>query len=166
MHLDLYWQGFDHTGVRRELARQVVQAASRVAPDAGEVHLMRAAYAYQGFRDYDRARAELDLARRTLPNDPQIYVFTGSIDRRQGRWTEAIRNFERSIDLGEEGRFLVAIAGDADPAAAGPEFFTQLWNLSDHFLQPIFVSDHSAFVPKERAELAVNRIERNFAVYF
>ena len=99
VHLDLYWQGFDHTDARRELAHQTVEAAGRVAPDAGEVHLMRATYAYQGFRDYDRARAELDLARRTLPNDAQIYVFTGSIDRRQGRWTEAIRNFERMLDL-------------------------------------------------------------------
>ena len=111
VHLDLYWQGFDHTDARRELAHQTVEAASRVAPDAGEVHLMRATYAYQGFRDYDRARAELDLARRTLPNDAQIYVFTGSIDRRQGRWTEAIRNFERSIDLDPRNfRFLMETA--------------------------------------------------------
>jgi TolB-like protein/Flp pilus assembly protein TadD len=111
VHLDLYWQGFDHTDARRELAHQTLEAAARVAPDAGEVHLMRATYAYQGFRDYDRARAELDLARRTLPNDPQIYVFTGCIDRRQGRWTEAIRNFERGVDLDPRNfRFLMETA--------------------------------------------------------
>jgi eukaryotic-like serine/threonine-protein kinase len=99
VHLDLYCQGFDHTDARRELAHQVVEAAARVAPDAGEVHLMRANYVYQGFRDYDRARAELDLARRRLPNNAAIYVFTASIDRRQGRWAEAIRNFESAVDL-------------------------------------------------------------------
>jgi TolB-like protein/Tfp pilus assembly protein PilF len=99
VHLDLYWQGFDHTDARRELAHAAVETAARFAPDAGEVHLMRASYAYQGFRDYDRARAELDLARRTLPNSASLYVFTASIDRRQGRWAEAIRNFERAVDL-------------------------------------------------------------------
>ena len=98
-NLDLYWQGFDHTDARRELAHQVVEAAARVAPDAGEVHLMRASYLYQGFRDYDRARVELDLARRRLPNNAAVSVFAASIDRRQGRWAEAIRNFERAVDL-------------------------------------------------------------------
>ena len=72
---------------------------------------MRATYAYQGFRDYDRARAELDLARRTLPNDAQIYIFTGCIDRRQGRWSEAIRNLERGVDLDPRNfRFLMETA--------------------------------------------------------
>jgi TolB-like protein/class 3 adenylate cyclase/Flp pilus assembly protein TadD len=122
VHLDLYWQGFDHTDARRELARQAIQAATRFAPDAGEVHLMRATYAYQGFRDYDRARTELDLARRVLPNDAQIYVFTGSIDRRQGRWTEAIRNFERSIDLDPRNfRFLVETAFTCQALGRFPE---------------------------------------------
>jgi len=111
VHLDLYWQGFDHTEARRELAHQTIEAAGRVAPDAGEVHLMRATYAYQGFRDYDLARAELDLARRTLPNDAQIYIFTGCIDRRQGRWVEAIRNLSRGVDLDPRNfRFLVETA--------------------------------------------------------
>jgi TolB-like protein/class 3 adenylate cyclase len=108
VHLDLYWQGFDHTDERRELAHATVEKAASFAPDSGEVHLMRANYVYQGFRDYDRARAELDLARRLLPNNAQIYIFTGSIDRRQGRWTEAIRNFERGIDLDPRNfRFLM-----------------------------------------------------------
>jgi tetratricopeptide (TPR) repeat protein len=49
--------------------------------------------------DYDRARAELDLARRTLPNEPQVYFMSATIDRRQGRWSEAVRNFERAVEL-------------------------------------------------------------------
>jgi TolB-like protein/Flp pilus assembly protein TadD len=110
-HLDLYWQGFDHTDARRELAHAAVTAMARSASNAGEVHLAQANYAYQGFRDYDRARAELDLARRALPNNAPIYIFTASIDRRQGRWNEAIRNFERGIDLDPRNfRYLVETA--------------------------------------------------------
>jgi serine/threonine-protein kinase len=108
VHLDLYWQGFDHTKARRDLAQATVEKAASFAPDSGEVHLMRANYLYQGFRDYDRARAELDVARTLLPNNAQLYIFIGCIDRRQGRWTEAIRNFERGIDLDPRNfRFLV-----------------------------------------------------------
>ncbi len=99
VHLNIYWIGFDHTPARRELADTALRNATRLQPDAGEVHAARANYAYHGFRDYDRARAELDLARRTLPNNAELYWYTASIDRRQGRWSEAIRNFERAIEL-------------------------------------------------------------------
>ena len=110
-HIDLYWQGFDHTPGRLELARAAVENAARVHPDAGEVHLVKADYAYKAFRDYDRARAELDLARKTLPNSSLLYIYSAAIDRRQGRWTESIRNFERAIDLDPRNfRFLVETA--------------------------------------------------------
>jgi TolB-like protein/class 3 adenylate cyclase/Tfp pilus assembly protein PilF len=99
LHLELYWGGYDHTPARRELANAAIQNAVRLQPDAGEVHLALAWYAYQGFRDYDRARAELDLARRTLPNNADIYYVTALIDRRQGRWVEATRNLERAVEL-------------------------------------------------------------------
>jgi len=81
------------------LANVALLNATRLQPDAGEVHVARAIYAYHGFRDYDRARAELDLARSTLPNNAEIYWYTASIDRRQGQWNEAIRIFERAIEL-------------------------------------------------------------------
>jgi TolB-like protein/Tfp pilus assembly protein PilF len=99
MHLILFWGGYDHTPARRELANAAIQKAVHLQPDAGEVHLALARYAYHGFRDYDRARAELDLARRTLPNDAETYFLSAVIDRRQGRWTEATRNFERLVEL-------------------------------------------------------------------
>jgi tetratricopeptide (TPR) repeat protein len=60
---------------------------------------MQANYAYKAFRDYDRARAELELARKTLPNAAIVYVLTASIDRRQGRWSESAQNWERSVSL-------------------------------------------------------------------
>jgi TolB-like protein len=98
-HIDLYWQGFDHTPARLELARAALQKAAGFYPDAGEVHLAQADYAYKAFRDYDRARAELELARTTLPNSALVYIYTAAIDRRQGRWAESMRNWERGVDL-------------------------------------------------------------------
>ncbi|MEY2538105.1 MAG: hypothetical protein QOG67_1845 [Verrucomicrobiota bacterium] len=99
VHLALYFGGIDHSPARRELANAAVQTAARLQPGAGEVHLALAYYAYQGFRDYDRARAELELARATLPNDAVIYALTAAIDRRQARWAESIRNYDRAVEL-------------------------------------------------------------------
>jgi TolB-like protein/cytochrome c-type biogenesis protein CcmH/NrfG len=112
LQLTLYWGGYDHTAARRELANAAIQNAARLQPDAGEVHLALALYAYQGFRDYDRARAELDLARRTLPNNAEVYFVTGLIDRRQGRWSEATRNFERAVELDPRNVKILMETGD------------------------------------------------------
>ena len=95
----IFTERIDHTPARRELANAAAQAASRLQPNAGEVHLALADYAYHGFRDYKTARAELDLARSTLPNNVVIYFFTALIDRDQARWTEAMRNWDRALDL-------------------------------------------------------------------
>ena len=35
--------------------------------------MQKGVYAYHGFRDYERARTEFELARRTLPNDARLY---------------------------------------------------------------------------------------------
>jgi tetratricopeptide (TPR) repeat protein len=99
IHLSLYFEGHDHTAARRELAKVALENASRLQPDAGEVHLAAALYWYYGFREYDRARAELELARRTLPNNAKVYSLGGAIDRRQGRFSEAIRSFLRAVEL-------------------------------------------------------------------
>ena len=108
VHLSLY-QDEDHTPARLQAANAIIEKAAQLQPDAGEVHLVRADYLARGLREYDRARAELELARRTLPNDPTIYYETALTDRRQGRWAEALRNFERAIELDPRN---VAYLGD------------------------------------------------------
>ncbi len=99
VHTDLYWGAFDHTPARLELARAALQKAEAIRPDAGEVHLVKGVFAYHGYRDYDGARAEFALARRTLPNSSHLYMMIGAIDRRQGRWNDALKSFERAVEL-------------------------------------------------------------------
>ena len=99
VHGNIYWQGHDHTPARLELAHAAVQTALRLQPDAGEAHLALADYYYHGFRDYGRARAELAIARRTLPNNAEVFEYTAYVDRRDGRWEDATRNMERALEL-------------------------------------------------------------------
>jgi TolB-like protein/Tfp pilus assembly protein PilF len=91
--------GSDHTPARLALAEVAVQAATRLRPDAAETHLARASYLYRGLRDYAGALAELEIARRALPNDPRLFEFTGYILRRRGQQEEGLRNLERAVEL-------------------------------------------------------------------
>jgi serine/threonine-protein kinase len=110
-HLDLYWGGFDHTDQRRELARIALQRAEEIQPDAGEVHWQKGVYAYHGFRDYDRALTELELAKRLLPNEARVYVNIGAVDRRTARWQEAETNFKRAVELDPRNFVVLMEAG-------------------------------------------------------
>ena len=91
--------GSDHTPARLALAEAAVQAATRLRPDAAETHLARAQYLYNGLRDYAGALAELEIARRGLPNDPRLIELTGYILRRRGQQEEGLRNLERAAEL-------------------------------------------------------------------
>jgi TolB-like protein/tRNA A-37 threonylcarbamoyl transferase component Bud32 len=94
----LYWN-FDHNPVRRDSAGRAVKAALHLRPEAGEAHLARAQYLARCNLDYDNARAEVALAQRTLPNNAQVFILLGHIDRLQGRWNESVRNFEEALEV-------------------------------------------------------------------
>jgi TolB-like protein/Tfp pilus assembly protein PilF/tRNA A-37 threonylcarbamoyl transferase component Bud32 len=98
-HDFIYLCNFDHTETRLALAENSVRAVVRLQPDSGEAHLAQALHFYWGYLSYDRAREELVKAQRALPNNAQISAVLSYIDRRQGRWDEAIRNLERAVDL-------------------------------------------------------------------
>ena len=98
-HDNLYFLGGEHIPARLALAEAALDAAFRLRPNAGEAHLARAENLYRGYLDYDGALAELDIARRTLPNDPRVFELTGYIRRRQGRHEEGLHNLERALEL-------------------------------------------------------------------
>jgi len=107
VHGAAYFRGHDHTPARLGLAKAALDAAMRLEPEAGEVHLAVAIYYYNGFRDYGRARSELVIARRALPNNADVFRYTGMIDRREGHWDEATRNLERALELDPRNFFTV-----------------------------------------------------------
>jgi TolB-like protein/Tfp pilus assembly protein PilF len=92
-------RGSDHTPARLALAEAALQAATRLRPDAAETHLARAQYLYYGLRDYAGALAELEIARRALPNDPRLFELTGYILRRRGQQEEGLQNLQRAVEL-------------------------------------------------------------------
>ncbi|MEY2531989.1 MAG: hypothetical protein QOI96_2074, partial [Verrucomicrobiota bacterium] len=106
-HDQVYLFAFDHTKARLAAADAAVQSVRRLRPDSGEAHLALAKHLYWGYRDYDRARQELEDARRALPNDSTSYLLSGYIDRRQGRWEESIRNMQHAAELDPQNFFIL-----------------------------------------------------------
>ena len=98
-HDRIYFGGLDHTDARLKLAKTVIQSIEQLRPESGEAHLALAQHHYYAYRDYERARQELVLARLTLPNESRIPLLAGYIDRRQGRWEKSLEEIGQALEL-------------------------------------------------------------------
>jgi TolB-like protein/Flp pilus assembly protein TadD len=93
------YHSFDPLPARREKARLNADKALYLQPDLPEGHLALGFSYYYGDRDYERALAEFEIAKRGLPNEAQAYMAIGAIQRRQGKWTESTQNLEKAAAL-------------------------------------------------------------------
>ena len=93
---ELYWFGHDRSRARLNNARAAADVALRLQPELGDAHLALAFFHYHGYRDYKRARTEIEIAQQATPNDAEIWDAAGAVGRREGRWDEAIANFEKA----------------------------------------------------------------------
>ena len=93
------YHSFEPTQARREKARLNADESLRLEPNLPEGHLALGFSYYYGDRDYERALAEFEIAKRDLPNEAQAYMAIGAIQRRQGKWTESTANLEKAVAL-------------------------------------------------------------------
>jgi TolB-like protein len=93
------YRNFDPTPPRREKARALADRALKLQPDCPECHLALGFSFYYGDRDYENALKEFAIAQRGLPNESDVYLAIGAIQRRQGKWTESNANLEKAVSL-------------------------------------------------------------------
>jgi TolB-like protein/Flp pilus assembly protein TadD len=93
------YHSYEPTPERREKARLHANESLRLQPDLPEGHLALGFSYYYGDRDYERALAEFEIAKRDLPNEADAYSAIAAIQRRQGKWAESTANFEKSASL-------------------------------------------------------------------
>jgi eukaryotic-like serine/threonine-protein kinase len=100
-HMAAYWFTEDRANARTRLtdARAAADRALALRPDLVDAHLADAYYWYWGFRDYDRAHAALERARRLDPDHPQVLHILSAVLRRQGRFQEAADLLVRVLEL-------------------------------------------------------------------
>src|SRR5437879_12458122 len=68
------YHSFDPLPTRREKARLNADEALRLQPDLPEAHLAPGFSYYYADRDYERALAELEIAKRGRPDEAQDYM--------------------------------------------------------------------------------------------
>jgi TolB-like protein/Tfp pilus assembly protein PilF len=98
-HMTMYWFAPDHTAERLASAKAMAEQALRLQPDLGAAHFALGLYWYFGHRDYAQALQQLEVARKAAPNDAQLEQYFAAIDRRQGRWDDAIATYQRATTL-------------------------------------------------------------------
>jgi serine/threonine-protein kinase len=87
------------TRERRQKARALAEQALQLQPDLPEAHLAMGISYYYGDNNYDAAQKEFEIAQRGLPNESEVYLYVGAIQRRQGKWAESTANLEKAASL-------------------------------------------------------------------
>jgi serine/threonine protein kinase/tetratricopeptide (TPR) repeat protein len=98
-HLLMYWYYYDRSRERLVMAKEAVDEAYRLNPELPEVYIALGWYYYQGNLDFDRALEHFATARSYQPNNSKLLEGIACIQRRQGRFREAVSNFEKALSL-------------------------------------------------------------------
>ena len=93
----IYWI-HDHDPARKQKAEEAIKTAMQLRPDVGLVRLAQAAFYYKN-RDYEQARAALDIAGRMLPNNSEVLQWSASIDCRNGKWDNALVELQKALEV-------------------------------------------------------------------
>src|SRR5438874_1094383 len=95
------WMLRTHEGTskHREKARSLAERALQLQPDLPEAHLALGFSYYYGDNNYDAALREFEIAQRGLPNESEVYLAIGAIQRRQGKWAESTANLQKAASL-------------------------------------------------------------------
>src|SRR5262245_58031075 len=89
----------DASSDHREKARTLAERALQLQPDLPEAHLALGFTYYYGDNNYEAALKEFEIAQRALPNESEVYLAIGAIQRRQGKWAESTANLEKAAGL-------------------------------------------------------------------
>jgi len=93
------YRNFDKQPERAQKGRALVQRALQLQPELPEAHWALGYWYYYGDLNYDAALKEFEIAQRGLPNDADVYLAIGAIQRRQGKWAESNASLEKAVNL-------------------------------------------------------------------
>ena len=97
---------FERTTERREKARSLARQALQLQPDLPEAHLAMGFSLYYGDNDFEAALKEFEIAQRELPNEAEVYLAIGAIQRRMGKWQESTASLENAAILNPKDSFV------------------------------------------------------------
>jgi len=99
VHSWMHWFDVDESPEHVRLAKEAAQRALTLNPELGEAHLAAGYVAYWGSRDFAMGMKEFEIARKLLPNNPDVAMAIGAVCRRRGDWATGIAEFKRAASL-------------------------------------------------------------------
>ena len=87
---------YEPTETWKQKAHAEALESLRLQPNLGEGHLALGLYHYYMESDYEAALRELDLAAEALPNDGDVGLYTAAVERRRGKWTQALAAYQHA----------------------------------------------------------------------
>jgi TolB-like protein/Tfp pilus assembly protein PilF len=90
---------FEAEAAQREKARRLAERALQLQPDLPEAHLALGFVHYYIDNNFEAAEKEFQIAQRGLPNEAEVYLALGAIQRRQGRWSDSNASLEKAVNL-------------------------------------------------------------------
>lgn len=99
-YLDIYWNGQQTNNNEYKLkAKSLLDSLLSLNIDKPVVHLANGYYKYHGERNYNGALAEFDIVEKSNFNNSEVVTAKGFVFRRIGKLNDAIKNFQRAIEL-------------------------------------------------------------------
>jgi len=111
-HLFLYWMYFDRSDARLAMAKEAVDRAFQLNPELPEAHLALGLYYYWGHLDYGSALEEFAIIGKSLPNNSELPEYIGYVQRRQGKFEQALANLKKASELDPRYGRLIEEIGD------------------------------------------------------
>ena len=98
-HRLMFWFYYDRSDARLAMTKETAEKALELDPELLEARMALGMYFYHGHLDYDRALEQFAIARKSQPNNSDILGGIGLVQRRQGKFEQALANMKRAFDL-------------------------------------------------------------------
>ncbi|MGH2566754.1 MAG: protein kinase domain-containing protein, partial [Bacteroidota bacterium] len=107
VHSSMYWFYYDRTETRALMAKENAERAIQLNPDVSDVHGAMGWYHYHCKLDYENALREFQLALKYQPNNVDVLLGIGAVQRRQGKVEDALTNFINAVEISPRSSWLV-----------------------------------------------------------
>jgi serine/threonine protein kinase/tetratricopeptide (TPR) repeat protein len=98
-HVDLYWFLYDRTDERLVRAKKAADEAYRLNSNLPEVDIAMGWYYYHGDLDFNRSLKHFTTARKSQPNNSDLLHGIACVQRRLGKFEQALENFKKASEL-------------------------------------------------------------------
>jgi TolB-like protein/predicted Ser/Thr protein kinase/Flp pilus assembly protein TadD len=98
VHANMFLEYYDRSYQRLDQSKQAADKALQIQPNLPEGHLALGMYYYTIMRTQP-AMEQFEIAREDEPNNPDLLAAIAGLQRRQGKFDEAIENYKQAFQL-------------------------------------------------------------------